>query len=205
MVQFLNDYPSKVIVLLFEDSEKGPINWSELYTEMQNVEGFTDKMYSHPGSGQEWPTMAQLVQNDQRIILFYFNGGYCDNDACPSSFHPWFTYAAETQFDSASISELDNYEYSCQVTRGPGISEQERVSNANFFVVNNFVTPPDPDAAATTNSKDFIAGRLSQCANYNDKRPNFIYIDFWNEGVVAELVQFANGQMSEEVSGGAVK
>ncbi|KAL7489944.1 hypothetical protein ACHAW6_015680 [Cyclotella cf. meneghiniana] len=205
ILQFLNDYPSEVIVLLFEASQQGPINWSELYAQIQNVEGFTDKMYIHPGPGQEWPTMAQLVQNDQRIILFYFNGGYCENDVCPSSFHPWFTYAAETQFDSASISELENYEYSCQVTRGPGSSEQERVTNANFFVVNNFVTPPDPDAATTTNSKDFIAGRLSQCANYNDKRPNFIYIDFWNEGVAAELVQFANGQMSEEVSSGAAK
>jgi hypothetical protein len=103
---------------------------------------------------------------------------------------------------SASVSELNDYAYSCEVTRGPGNSAEERVNNANFFVVNNFVTPPDPDVAVTTNSKDFMPGRLSQCANFNSKRPNFVYVDFWSEGVTAELVQYVNGQMANEISAG---
>ena len=198
MMEFLNEYPSEVIILLFEASEQGTINWNELYGEMQTVDGFVDKLYTHT-LGEEWPTMRQLVRNDKRIITFYFNGGECDNGSCPAPFHRWFNYAAETQYQSSSISDLNDYEYSCQVTRGPGSSSDERVSNADFFVVNNFVTPPDPDAAATANSKDFIAGRLSQCANYNNKRPNFVYVDFWSEGVAAELVQYANGQMANEI------
>jgi hypothetical protein len=196
---FLDEYPSEVVILLFEASKQGPVNWSELYGVMENVNGFTDKLYTHT-MGEEWPTMKELVKNDQRIILFYFNGGYCDNDSCPDALHPWFEYAAETQYASSSVSDLNNYEYSCEVTRGPGSYAEERVGNADFFVINNFVTPPDPDAAATTNSEDFIAGRLSQCANYNNKRPNFVYVDFWNEGVAAELVQYANGQMADEIS-----
>lgn len=199
VLEFLEEYPSEVVVLLFEASEAGPINWSELYAEMEGVDGFTDKLYTHT-YGEEWPTMKQLVRRDQRIILFYFNGGYCDNDLCPAAFHRWFSYAAETRYESSSVSDLNNYEYSCQVTRGPGNSGEERVGNADFFVVNNFVTPPDPDAATTTNSKDFLAGRLSQCANYNSKRPNFVYVDFWSRGVAAELVQYANGQMAAEIS-----
>ena len=201
LLDFLDEYKSEVVVLLFEASDQGPINWSDLYGKMQNVQGFTDKLYTHT-KGEQWPTMRQLVRRDQRILVFYFNGGYCDNDLCPAPFHQWFDYAAETQFDSSSISDLNNYEYSCEVTRGPGSSPAERVNNADFFVVNNFVTPPDPDAATTTNSKDFLAGRLSKCANLNSKRPNFVYIDFWSNGVTAELVQYANGQMANDISAG---
>jgi len=201
-LQFLNDYPSEVLVLLFEaSSEQGPISWSDLYSEMANVDGFTDLLYVHT-EGQAWPTMGELVSSNKRIIVFYFNGGSCDNDVCPSEFHPWFTYAAETQFESASLNDLQDYEYSCQVTRGPGSTSDEKTQQASFLVVNNFVTPPDPDAAAVANSKDFLANRLAECANLSGKRPNFVYLDFWSEGVTAELVQYANAQYAEELSSG---
>lgn len=201
-LQFLNDYPSEVLVLLFEaSSEQGPISWSDLYSEMANVDGFTDLLYVHT-EGQAWPTMGELVSINKRIIVFYFNGGSCDNDVCPSEFHPWFTYAAETQFESASLNDLQDYEYSCQVTRGPGSTSDEKTQQASFLVVNNFVTPPDPDAAAVANSKDFLANRLAECANLSGKRPNFVYLDFWSEGVTAELVQYANAQYAEELSSG---
>ena len=197
---FLEEYPSEVIVLLFEAAEQGPVNWNELYSTMEAVDGFTEKLYVHT-QGQQWPTMSQMVQNNQRIIVFTFNGGYCENEICPSAYHPWFNYAAETQYAFSAVSELKNYEYSCQVTRGPGTTEQERVANANFYVVNNFVTPPDADISYTINSQDFLRQRLTDCANYNSRRPNFVYVDFWSEGVVAALVQYANGQMAAEISG----
>jgi hypothetical protein len=198
VLDFLEEYPSEVVVLLFEASSQGTVNWNTLYSEMEAVDGFADKMYSHT-VGEEWPTMKQLVRNDKRIIVFFFNGGYCENESCPAPFHRWFSYAAETQYASSSISDLSNVEYSCKVTRGPGSSEEERTTNADFFVVNNFVTPPDPDAAVETNSKEFLAERLSDCANYANRRPNFVYVDFWSQGVAAELVQYANGQMAAEV------
>ncbi|KAL7524514.1 hypothetical protein ACHAXR_000902, partial [Thalassiosira sp. AJA248-18] len=74
-VQFLNDNPSEVIVLLFEASkEKGPIVWNDLFAEMANVDGFVDMIYDHT-YGDEWPMMSKLVRQNKRIIVFYFNGG----------------------------------------------------------------------------------------------------------------------------------
>ncbi|KAL7464697.1 hypothetical protein ACHAXS_005038 [Conticribra weissflogii] len=190
-VQFLTDFPSEVIVMFIEASiDRGPISWTELYNEMAAVDGFVDMMYVHDGG--PWPTMREMVQNNSRIIVFYFNPGTCDNNICPDGFHYLYDYAAETVFDSASLEDLQNYEYSCTVTRGPGIN-----ATADFFVVNNFVTPPDPNAAAVSNSKDFLANRLTKCANIQQMRPNFVYLDFWSIGITAELVQYANAQYAE--------
>ena len=194
-VEFLNDYPSEVIVLLFEASQdQGPIVWNDLYNEMDKVDGFMDMLYVHT-YGEEWPKMGNLVQQNKRIVVFYFNGGTCTDDTCPTGYNYFFDYAAETQFESASISDLENYEYSCEVTRGP----EEGTLPAAFFVVNNFVTPPDPDASKVANSKTFLSDRLTNCANLVGMRPNFVYLDFWSEGVTAQLVQFANAQYAEQL------
>lgn len=192
---FLTEYPSEVVVLLFEASQdQGPIVWNDLYDEMDQVEGFTDMVYIHK-YGDEWPMMGDLVQQNKRIIVFYFNGGECSSeDSCPPGFHYFYNYAAETQFESGSIDDLKDYEYSCEITRGP----KEDAVPAAFFVVNNFVTPPDPDAAVITNSKAFLSDRLTNCANINRMRPNFVYLDFWSEGVSSQLAQFANTQYADQ-------
>lgn len=201
-VQFLNDYPSEVIVLVFEASkEKGPIVWNDLYAEMTNVPGFTDMIYVHT-YGDEWPTMQRLVRQNKRIIIFYYNGGTCtEGDSCSemrtNGFHFFYNYAKETRFESASVEELQNYDYSCEVTRGP----PDGALPASFFVVNNFVTPPDPDIGKIVNSQAFLSERLTKCANINKMRPNFVYLDFWSQGVTAQLVQYANKQYAQELEG----
>ena len=94
-----------MIVLLFEASkEKGPIVWNALYEEMENVDGFVDMIYEHK-YGDKWPTMGDLVKNNKRIIVFYFNGGSCTDDVCPPGFKYFYNYAA----DEFSESKLQAY------------------------------------------------------------------------------------------------
>lgn len=196
MVQFLNDYPSEVVVLLFEAStEKGPIVWNNLYDEMSTVDGFSDMIYVHT-YGNAWPTMGTLVSQNKRIIVFYMNGGTCTNNACPLGFYYFYNYAKETQYQSASLDELQNYSYSCEVTRGP---EAGAPFPATFFAVNNFVTPPDVDASTIANSQDSLSSLLNKCANINGVRPNFVYLDFWNVGVTAQAVQYMNSQSAQQL------
>lgn len=174
-----------MVVLLFEASlEQGPISWDDLYAEMDNVEGFTELLYVH-ADGAAWPTMGDLVRQNKRIIVFHFNGDQCaeDDAPCPPGYHYFYDHAAETRFDSASLGDLENGEVSCEVTRGPRGED----GPAAFFVVNNFVTPPDEDASAVANSKDFLGKRLTDCSNRNSMRPNFVYLDFWSRGVTAQV------------------
>lgn len=195
-VQFLQGYPSEVVVFLFEAStEKGPILWNDLGDEIMKVDGFSDMIYVHT-YGAAWPTMGDLVKNNTRIIIFYMNGGSCTNDVCPSGFHYFYNYADETQFESASLNDLQNYAYSCEITRGPA---DDAPIPATFFAVNNFVTPPDVEASKIANSKEFMTSRMTECANLNNARPNFVYLDFWSEGVSAQWIQFANKQYAQEL------
>ena len=193
VLYFLNEYPSEVFIFIFQadESEKLPIVWNDLFDVMKQVDGFVDMMYVHDG-GNEWPLMSALVKNNKRIITFYFNGGSCTNDACPESFLPFYNYTAETEFQSENLDALRDITYSCQLTRGPG------GFSGDFFAVNNFVTPPDPEVSKITNGQDFLSERLTKCANYNGKRPNFVYIDFWSEGVTAQFAQSVNKQMATQ-------
>lgn len=199
IVNFLKEYPSEVIVLIFQASDQGPIVWNDLYDEMKLVEDFVDMMYVHEvevdggeGTEKEWPLMGDLVKSNKRIISFYFNGGTCTDDICPEPFHQFYKYTAETEYQSANLDDLRNIQYSCQLTRGPGGFK------GDFFAVNNFVTPPDPEASKITNGQQFLSERLTKCANYNGKRPNFVYVDFWGEGVTSQLVQYANKQLADQ-------
>lgn len=192
---FLDEYPSEVIVLIFQAStDKGGILWNDLHAEMSAVGGFVDKIYVHK-YGEEWPSMETLVRQDKRIVVFYFNGGTCD-DCASLGINYLYNYAEETEFESSSLADLENFEYSCAVTRGP----QENALEADFLIVNNFITPPSSDASRTANSKDFLSKRLTNCANLRGKRPNFVYVDFWSEGVTAQLVQYANTEAANKIS-----
>ena len=191
VVNFLKEYPSEVIVLIFQaTTDKGPIVWNDLYDEMKQVQDFADLMYVHEGEGEEWPLMGDLVKSNKRIVTFFFNGGTCTDDICPEPFLPFYKYTAETEYQSANLDDLRNVKFSCQLTRGPGGFK------GDFFAVNNFVTPPDPEASKITNTQKFLSERLTSCANYNGKRPNFVYVDFWDEGITSQLVQYANKQMA---------
>jgi hypothetical protein len=195
VLDFLKAYPSEVIVLIFQaTTERGPIVWNDLYDEMKQVQDFTDMLYVHGGEGEEWPLMGDLVKSNKRIVTFYFNGGECTNDVCPEPFLPFYEYTAETEYQSANLDDLRNVHYSCQLTRGPGGFK------GDFFAVNNFVTPPDPEVSKITNTQKFLSERLTSCANYNGKRPNFIYVDFWSEGVTSQFMQSANKQMASQKS-----
>ncbi|KAL3822275.1 hypothetical protein ACHAXA_005908 [Cyclostephanos tholiformis] len=198
IVQFLNDYPSEIVVFVFEAStEQGPIVWNDLGDEMDMVDGFSDMIYVHT-YGDSWPTMGDLVEQNKRIIIFYMNGGTCTDDVCPSGFHYFYNYADETQFESASLGDLQNYTYSCEITRGP---EDDAPIPASFFAVNNFVTPPDEEASKIANSNDTLTSRLTQCAKLNnDTSPNFVYLDFWEQGDTAQWIQNANIQNAQELS-----
>jgi len=191
VAQFLDDDPSEVVVLLFQASSgRESLVWNELHREMAAAAGLADRIYAHQ-RGTRWPTMGELVDSDRRVIVFYFNGGTCDDGGCPPGFHPFYNYAAETQYQSSSLDDLRDYEYSCEITRGP---KEDAAFGPDFLVVNNFVTPPDFDAAAITNSRAFLAERLTNCANRAQMRPNFVYLDFWSQGVTAQLVQYTNKQ-----------
>ena len=155
-----------------------------------NVAGFDDKLYIHNAS-QPWPTLQTLIDADNRILLFHFNGPTsCANGACPDGFHYWFDFAAETEFNFESADEFADATTSCDITRGAG-------STMEFFAVTNFVTPPDESVAEVVNSKESVESRIQACSDFQGLDVNLVYVDFWSIGDLPEVVQTYNKALAQ--------
>jgi hypothetical protein len=125
-------------------------------------------------------------------LLFYYNAPSCDQVTCPTGFHYYWDYAAETEFSFESISALDQTGASCLITRGDGGTKA-------FFGVNAFVTLPDQNAAKSINTESYLNSRIDACSALNDDLDvNLILVDFWNFGDVLEVTQTRNAALVAE-------
>jgi len=186
---FLQNHPNDVILMPVQmDSDTGgEVTMQELWALMQQVPGFTDLLYAHPGRGAPWPTLRTLLDNGTRLLFFHYNGERCaGNSDCPSAaLHDYFDYALETafEFDSVSAVQAD----SCAATRGIN-GEQD------FLGVNLFLRIPG--SCSELNSATFLSPRLTDCATANGGiKPNLIIADCWDVGDVLMVVNQHNAML----------
>ena len=107
---------------------------------------------------------------------------------CPAGMHYFWDYASTTPFDFGSVDKILDTNTSCAL-RDPGSETRP------FFLVNNFITPPDPGAAARVNEMGMATTRLEDCSSANVDTPvNFFYVDYWSEGDVPEMTQTINAE-----------
>jgi hypothetical protein len=195
IVNFLDENPHEVIILPTEITNpilgiSERVTLAEIEAVFNAVPGWNERLYQHPGPGQPWPTLRELIAADTRVLFFHYNGESCTVSVdCPLGFHPWFRYAAETQFSFASVPQLRNEPYACNITRGGASS-----STLDFFGVNVFVSPPRKLAAArVTNRADFLRRHLDACTAINGGLPvGLILINFWGIGDLLDVVREMN-------------
>ena len=168
-----------------------PVDLDEFYGLMQQAPGFVDLFYIHPNATNPWPTLGELVESNKRVIVFQFRGPDCnETNVCPPGFHQYSEYAVDTQWNQDSLDAVANSAVSCAFTTTPG------PYSTTFFGLNNFITIPSQDVAATMNAYDYASNRIDTCSSLNGNLDvNFIYSDFWNEGDIPRLVQDRNTAM----------
>lgn len=196
--QFLMDNPDEVILMpcQINNDTGGTVLLGEIYAAMQQAfdsggTAMSDRLYAHPGVNSPWPTLAQLIDMDKRILFFHYNGENCATlgGDCPRGFHDWFTYAAETRFAFRSVRNFRrNPESACTITRGGG-------GTRDFFGINVFMQVPSRKASRRLNSRNFLADHIRTCAAQNGLTPNAILIDFWEEGDVLAVVHEHNSAL----------
>lgn len=67
IVDFMKKNAHEVVILEIEvgDESLGP-----LFDDLQQIEGFSDLMYQHPGGDEEWPKLKEMIEMDKvRISL----------------------------------------------------------------------------------------------------------------------------------------
>ena len=176
---FLVTHPGEVLVVINQDYVT-----PEDFTGAVEDAGLAGYAFTPPRSGP-WPTLRELIDRDQRIVIL------AENQAGAA---PWYQPAFEriTQDTPFTFQRpellLDPVllPASCRPNRGP--------SSAPLFLVNHWINTdpvPRPSNAARVNARAPLLRRARVCEADRGRRVNLLAVDFYERGdlfgVVGEL------------------
>lgn len=184
---FLDNNPTEVIFINFEISHGSPL--PTLIWEVMKTAGLRSKTYLHDGSN--FPTMRNLLLDGRQLIVSKHRGFDCTDtsaEGCTGRIFEYFTEVIETQYSFNDVEAIEDTSKSCPGYRGVGYAER-------FYSINNFVTStlgPSEIAADIVNRKAFIEKRLQDCEAISGYVTNFVSVDFWQRGDLAQVTQEVN-------------
>lgn len=169
---FMVEHPDQVVILVIEDYVP-PEELAKAFTDA----GLLD-MVDTSGVTGPWPTLRQLIETNQRLIVFTESG-------LPGVawLHPTLGAIQETPYTFHTIAD-----FSCRTNRGG--------DTGALFQINHWIetTPaPRPSNAAIVNAYDFLLGRARQCQKERKHLPNLIAVDFFDTGDLLRVARTLNG------------
>lgn len=129
--------------------------------------------------GQPLPTLQQLIDDDQRLVVF--------TEEPPTGSVPWlndaFTYIQDTPLGNRSAEQLAT---KCTRYRG--------TADSPFLMLNNWVErfPPSPTANRPAQTTDFLNARIARCAKKRDMPVALIATDFYEQGDLVGVAKALN-------------
>lgn len=163
---FLDSNPDEVVSIIFECYITAS-QMNDVFTQS----GLLSYVHAQP-QGSAWPTLADMIATNRRLVVF--------TDATDGQAYPWYhhvwDYAVETDYTAYSRSD-----FSCAYNRGD--------STNSLFILNHFVTQPSLgygliDSAAAVNANPYFTSRAMGCWAATGKLPNFLTVDFYEQGDV---------------------
>ena len=167
---FLARNPGEVVTLLIENH----VPDDDLARELTDA-GLGPMLHAQP-RGAPWPTLGEMVASGRRLVVFVERGG-----GSPAWLHSLFAHAWDTPYRYDEVRSFD-----CAVGRGD--------PRAPLFTLNHFLTRTfgSEALARDANAPDTLRARLRQCAQQHGRRPNFVAVDFYEQGAVREVVRALN-------------
>ena len=192
---FLEREKDEVVTLLFVNTGVPLRLWAKAFFESGlDIASYVPPTNKRHGNMRisDWPTISSMVATNKRLVTFLSSGA--DEEAVPFLL-PEFDYIFETDFGIESPDQ-----FSCGPARPsyPGSYVPDRLSLVNHFLYAKFLGFRFPNAsyAATTNAAGFRIGELGEhatrCRGLYERRPNFLLVDFYNEGDVFEVERGMN-------------
>jgi hypothetical protein len=173
LADFLDAHPREVLTIIYQDS----ISVKDMVADFETA-GLIERVYSHP-DGAAWPTLGEMIDADTRLVVTAESGG-----PPPAWFHHVWDVGFDTPFDHPSLDEM-----SCGVNRGDPTHDLFLMNHW----VNNAVGPPSQANANTANALDFLVDRAMRCWDEQGRIPNFLAVDFFEEGDVVGAAEIVNG------------
>ncbi|KAF9942061.1 hypothetical protein BGZ65_010972 [Modicella reniformis] len=177
---FLDANPNEVITIFWENAGNlAPAQFQSAYTSA----GVTNYLYTQPTGTATWPTLAEMISTNKRLVNFMDSG----TDASV----PWLMAEYDFIFETP-YQILKGEEYPCTVDRPQGERKQ-------MYVLNHFISQslngnniPQPGAAAQTNGGDLVT-HANNCRSTFNQLPSFIAVDFYERGSIFQTIAQLNG------------
>jgi len=191
--EWIDVNPNEVVTLLITNGDSVGIgNFSEAFV----GSGISEYAYVPPGSPNvlgidEWPTLQEMINSGKRLVAFLDYGA--DMSSVPYILDE-FAYFFETPYDVTDASFPD-----CSVNRPAGASPSGRMYIVNHFLDLDIfgILVPDRGAAGTTNAATgtgSIGAQSALCESLYSRPPNFVLVDFTDQGNVIAAQNALNGE-----------
>jgi hypothetical protein len=175
---FLDASPNEVVTLLTE---------AQMLTTDVIADGFEQSgikpMVRAQQKGAPWPTLSEIIQSGQRVIVFY-----ADLSSTGGTTFPWmhdrFSFTWETPWDNESLSDFGR----CNADRG--------AMNVGLYVVDTYLEDlhfQTPENAARVNGNPFLLDRLLYCQRTTGVQPSFVMVNYYEVGDLFHDVDVLNG------------
>ena len=170
--RFLHDHRGEVVTLIFESYVT-----ADEVADAFAASGLDRYVHAH-APGTPWPTLRELVDADERVVVFTDESG---GNAFDWYMDVW-AHAFETHYQASTIAD-----FTCDPNRGDP-------SNP-LFIFNHFLTDtlPQPDQAPIVNADPFLLERARTCMQARGSLPSFVTVDFYEQGDLFEAVRALNG------------
>ena len=168
IADFMVDNPNEVVIITLQSA----LDTEPTLDAFEQV-GLRDMLHHH-NVGEEWPTLGELIELNERVVLFS-NGGAGEDNGYLDQWTHWIDnpYSAQS-----------NDDFSCVEDRGDP-------STASLFNVNHFITHPvaDLEDSLNANQYDVLWEHLERCEGETSRFPNQLLVDFYSQGDVLDVVR----------------
>ena len=197
VTDFLGKNPREVVTLLLTNGDNLPLSkFDAAFT----ASGAWKYAFTPPSSAQgqlalgAWPTLAELIDNQTRLIVFLDTGADTSGKTAPYILDE-FTHFFETPYDTTDPSFAQ-----CKLDRPVGSKPDGKMYIVNHFLDANVgfggLLAPNKARVRETNAKagnGSIQGQIELCEGLYERAPWGVLVDFIDQGDVMRAQGEANG------------
>ncbi|KAG4164840.1 hypothetical protein ERO13_A13G041300v2 [Gossypium hirsutum] len=182
---FLEANPLEIVTIIIEDYVTSPRGLSKVF-DAAGLRKFWFPVSRMPKNGENWPTVDDMVQKNQRLVVFTSKSA---KEASEGIAYQW-RYMVENQYGDGGM-----VAGSCpNRAESPVMNTKSR----SLVLVNYFPDRPDITQACKHNSAPLISMAKTCYTAAGNRWPNFLAVDFYkrsDSGGAPEAVDVVNGNL----------